>query len=315
MNRHDILKPMGIALLALIGFHGCSSDEVSDAYGQFEATEIRISSQSSGELLSFTAEEGRTLKAGEQVGQVDTTQLILREQELLAQQQATRSQIANIDAQIAVQQEQLQTARNNLDRTRRMLKDQAATPQKMDDIRGTVNTLQKQVNALQTQKQSVRAEINATQARLDQLRQQLKDAQVINPIRGTVLTTFAEPFEVVQQGQPLYEIAALDTLELKVYISGAQLPSVRLGQQVEVLVDASAEENQQLSGTISWIASEAEFTPKMIQTKEERVTQVYAVKVKVPNPNGLLKIGMPGEVNFAAADESGAAGQAKNDKQ
>src|SRR5699024_1273687 len=119
-----------------------------------------------------------------------------------------------------------------------------------------------------------------------------------NPVDGTVLNSFVEPFEVVRQGQPLYQIANLDTLELRAYISGAQLPSVKLGQRVQILVDSTAETNQQLSGKVSWIASEAEFTPKMVQTKEERVTQVYAVKVRVSNPNGVLKIGMPGEVNF-----------------
>ena len=120
----------------------------------------------------------------------------------------------------------------------------------------------------------------------------------VNPVNGTVLTSYAERYELVQAGQPLYQIASLDTLDLRVYISGAQLPSVNIGRQVEVLVDKNAEEDQSMHGTISWIASEAEFTPKTIQTKEERVTQVYAVKVRVPNPEGILKIGMPGEVNF-----------------
>jgi HlyD family secretion protein len=145
----------------------------------------------------------------------------------------------------------------------------------------------------------VQAEIKATKARQNQLDRQLQDTRIVNPVSGTVLTTFAEPHELVKEGQPLYQIANLDTLELRVYISGAQLPSIKLGQEAEVLVDKNAEENQQFNGQISWIASEAEFTPRMIQTKEERVTQVYAVKVRVPNPDGILKIGMPGEVNFS----------------
>ena len=183
-------------------------------------------------------------------------------------------------------------------RIQNLLKDEAATQQQLDDIQGKVRTIRKQIDALQTQKQSVRAEINATQARINRINQQLTDALVTNPVNGTVLTSYVEPHELVGQGQPLYQIANLDTLELRVYVSGAQLPEIKLGQPVEVLVDKNEEENQQLSGGISWIASEAEFTPKMIQTKQERVTQVYAVKVKVPNPDGILKIGMPGEVNF-----------------
>jgi len=204
----------------------------------------------------------------------------------------------NINAEVEVQREQLQTAETNLKRIQNLLKDEAATEQQLDDIQGKVRTIRKQIDALQTQKQSVRAEINATQARINRINQQLTDALVTNPVNGTVLTSYVEQHELVGQGQPLYQIANLDTLELRVYVSGAQLPEIKLGQPVEVLVDKNEEENQQLSGGISWIASEAEFTPKMIQTKQERVTQVYAVKVKVPNPDGILKIGMPGEVNF-----------------
>lgn len=276
----------------------CASNNKSDAYGQFEATETTISSKASGELLSFTANEGDNLEADQQVGIVDTAQLNLKKDELQAQVQATVSQIENINAQIEVQKEQLQTARTNLNRIEALIKDNAATQQQLDDTEGKVRTLLKQIDALQTQKQSVRAEIKATEARLNQMERQLDDTRIVNPIRGTVLNTYVDPYEVVSQGQPLYQIANLDTLELRIYVSGAQLPSIKLGQSVEVLVDKNAEENQPFNGQISWIASEAEFTPKMIQTKEERVTQVYAVKVKVPNPDGVLKIGMPGEVNF-----------------
>jgi len=296
-----MIRKLLIALVTAAGVFmlmGCSSEEKSDAYGQFEATETIVSSKTSGELLSFIADEGDQLKAGQQVGLVDTTQLQLRKEELESQLESTRSQIENINAQVAVQQEQLQTALTDLQRTQALFKDSAATQQQLDDIQGRVRTLRKQVDASQTQKESVRAQIKATRSRINQLEQQLKDAHVLNPVKGIVLTSYVEPHEIVGQGQPLYQVANLDTLELRVYISGAQLPSVKLGQTVKVLVDKNAEENQQLSGKVSWIASEAEFTPKMIQTKEERVTQVYAMKVKVPNPDGILKIGMPGEVNF-----------------
>ena len=287
---------LGVLLIVITG--GCSNNEKSDAYGQFEAVETTVSSKVSGELLSFTVSEGATVAAGKEVAIIDTVQLNLKKDELLSQREAAKSKIATIDAEIAVQQQKLKTAQKNLQRIRAMRKDSAATEQQLDDAEGNVQTMQKQIQALETQKKSVHAEVKSIEARLNQVEQQLDDAHVINPINGTVLTTFVERHELVGQGKPLYQIANLDTLELRAYVSGAQLPSVRLGQSVEILVDKNAEENQQLSGKISWIASQAEFTPKMIQTKEERVTQVYAIKVKVPNPDGILKIGMPGEVNF-----------------
>ena len=289
---------MDAIFLMLFGLGGCAKNEKSDAYGQFEATETTISSKASGELLMYNVSEGDQLLAGKQVAKIDTTTLNLQKEELKAQLKATRTKIENISAEVEVQREQLQTAETNLKRIQNLLKDEAATQQQLDDIQGKVRTIRKQIDALQTQKQSVRAEINATQARINRINQQLTDALVTNPVNGTVLTSYVEPHELVGQGQPLYQIANLDTLELRVYVSGAQLPEIKLGQPVEVLVDKNEEENQQLSGGISWIASEAEFTPKMIQTKQERVTQVYAVKVKVPNPDGILKVGMPGEVNF-----------------
>ncbi|WP_440999565.1 HlyD family secretion protein [Fodinibius sp. SL11] len=300
MMRFEQSKLFGvwISMFFLLVITGCANDGKSDAYGQFEAVETTVSAQTSGELLSFSVSEGETVAAGTQVAVIDTVQLSLKRDELLSQQEAAESKIDNVDAEIAVQQQKLETAQKNLNRIRAMRKDAAATQQQLDDAEGNVKTIQKQIQALETQKKAIRADIKSVDARLKQVEQQLGDAHVMNPIRGTVLTTFVETYELVGQGQPLYKIASLDTLELRAYVSGAQLPSIKLGQQVEVVVDKNADENQQLGGRISWIASQAEFTPKMIQTKEERVTQVYAIKIKVPNPDGILKIGMPGEVNF-----------------
>ncbi len=293
-SLHKVL--LGILFFLMVS--GCTNNEKSDAYGQFEAVKTTVSAKGSGELLSFTVSEGTNLRAGKEVAVIDTVQLNLKKDELLSQREAAESKIETIDAEIGVQQQKLETAQKNLNRIRAMRKDNAATEQQLDDGEGNMQTIQKQIQALETQKKSVRAEIKSISARLNQVEQQLADAHVINPVNGTVLTTFVEPYELVGQGQPLYQIANLDTLELRAYVSGAQLPSIKLGQPVEVLVDKNVDTNQQLSGRISWIASQAEFTPKMIQTKEERVTQVYAIKVKVPNPDGILKIGMPGEVNF-----------------
>ncbi|WP_372635244.1 HlyD family secretion protein [Fodinibius sp.] len=292
---------MGVIVLAGLvaaGSYGCATEEKSDAYGQFEATEISISSEAPGKLIRYTINEGDRLDRNTRVGRVDTTRLSLQKKELRSQLESVRSNIENIDARVEVRQEELALAQANLKRTEALYEDGAATGQQLDNARSKVQTAEKGIRALQTEKQSIRAQIEVTRTRIEQVEDQIDDALIVNPVTGTVLTSFVETHEILRQGQPLYEIANLDTLELRVYISGAQLPSVKLGQHVEVLVDKNAGENQGMEGKVSWIASEAEFTPKMIQTKEERVTQVYAVKIRVPNPDGILKIGMPGEVNF-----------------
>lgn len=179
-----------------------------------------------------------------------------------------------------------------------MFKDGAATEKQLDDAQARVQTLKEKIEALQSKKQAIRAKIDSVKARIAQVSERIKNAMIINPVNGTVLTSFVETHEVVRRGQPLYRIANLDTLILQVYVSGAQLPQVKLGEEVKVLVDKNAEEYYKLQGTVTWIANKAEFTPQQIQTKEERVTQVYAVEVRVPNPKGILKIGMPGEVVF-----------------
>lgn len=290
-------------LVLLVLTAGCSASEKSDAYGQFEAIETTVSAEANGKLINFTAGEGIVIKRGKVTGVIDTTQLALKKKELESQLESIRARISSIDAQVEVQQEQLETALTNLKRIESLHKDDAATQQQLDDVGGQVRTLRKQINASQIQKESIRAEINATRVRIEQVEQQIQDAVVRNPVQGTVLNTFVEPHEVVQTGQPLYRVAGLDTLILRIYVSGAQLPNIKIGQNVEVLVDKNAEENQAMRGRISWVASKAEFTPEQIQTKEERVTQVYAVKVRVPNPEGILKIGMPGEVNFNRGSE------------
>ncbi len=287
-----------VFVLVLGSAMGCSSEEKSDAYGQFEATEITVSSEASGTLLNYGAEEGIVLKAGRQVGQIDSTKQVLQRRQLEAKLSSVESKIDNINAEVDVRRSELENAEKDLQRYRSLVKERAATPKQLEDVEARYRTLRKQVDALQTQKRSVRAEITALRVQIEQLEEELEDTRIVNPVYGTVLTSFVESYEVIQRGQPLYRIANLDTLLLRVYISGAQLPEVKLGQQAEVLVDKNARENHRLDGRVSWIASEAEFTPRQIQTKEERVTQVYAVKVRVPNPEGMLKIGMPGEVNF-----------------
>jgi HlyD family secretion protein len=288
-----ILYLVGLSLLI-----GCSiQEEKSDAYGNFEAREIIVSAQMQGELLSLDIEEGQTLEQGTTVGWVDTSLLAVRREQLLAQRNSLGARLANIQAQAEVQAEQIETLQTEKKRIQRLLKDEAATPQKFDNIQGQLRVAEKKLQSIRTQKQSVYAERQVLNTRLNEVQTQIEKCCITNPIQGTVLEKYLEPCELAAPGKAIYKIADLSEMILRVYISGAQLPHIQIGQQVEVLIDRNKEENQSLTGTISWISSKAEFTPKIIQTKEERVDLVYAVKVRVEN-EGSIKIGMPGEINF-----------------
>ncbi|MDZ7691118.1 MAG: hypothetical protein U5K69_08275 [Balneolaceae bacterium] len=201
---------------ALMILSGCATEEQSDAYGQFEATETTISSEISGKLLQFSVEDGSNLAPGQQVGYVDSTQRVLQRDQLIAQMESTEARIASVNAEVDVQEEELALAHTNLERIKALANDGAATQQKLDDAQSRVRTIQKRIDALQTQKQSIRAKINAARSSIAQVNEQIDDARIINPINGTVLTSFVEPHEIVQMGQPLYRIANLDTLILRI---------------------------------------------------------------------------------------------------
>tara|TARA_Y100001935_G_scaffold255672_1_gene271371 strand:- start:209274 stop:210161 length:888 start_codon:yes stop_codon:yes gene_type:complete len=292
------MKNHMIWLILVVLAAGCTSAEKSDAYGQFEADEVIISAEVPGTLLRFDIQEGTELNAGVQIGLIDTLSLQLRKNEAESSLKAVQTKLENLNAQVEVYKAQLETASINLRRIEALAAEKAATDQQLDDVKGKIKTLDAQIHAVRVQKQSVYAEMETIKSRIAQVEDQIRRAKIINPINGVVLAKYAEQAELVGQGKPLYQIANLDELELRVFITGAQLTEVKLGEQVEVLIDKDANDNESLSGTVSWISSEAEFTPKMIQTKDERVTQVYAVKIRVQNPDGKLKIGMPGEVNF-----------------
>ena len=292
------LLPKILYVVGLFLLMGCSIQEKkSDAYGNFEAREIILSAQMQGELLSLDLEEGQTLEQGTTVGWIDTSMLAVKRQQLLAQKSSLAARLANIRAQEAVQAEQIDNLQTEKDRIQRMLKDEAATPQKYDNIQGQLRVAEKKLQSIRTQRQSVYAERQVLNTRLNEVQTQIEKCRITNPIKGTVLEKYLEPSEVAAPGKAIYKIADLSEMILRVYISGAQLPHIEIGQQVEVQIDENREENQSLTGTVSWISSKAEFTPKIIQTKEERVDLVYAVKVRVQN-EGSIKIGMPGEINF-----------------
>lgn len=284
--------------LSVILLSGCSNDkQKSDAYGNFEATETIVSSESSGKLYELNVEEGQVIEANKIVGYIDTTQLYLKKLQLAQQKNTTRTKFKNVSSQISVLQEQKRVAIRERDRVERLIKDNAATGKQLDDLNGSIDVINKQISSIDIQNSTTNEELKGYDVQIQQVVDQLQKSNITNPVKGTVIMKFAEQGEIVSFGKPLYKIADISIMELRVYVSGAQLPEIKLGQKVKVLIDDGKSGYKTLEGEISWISSKAEFTPKIIQTKEERVNLVYAVKVKVAN-DGSLKIGMPGEIMF-----------------
>jgi len=284
--------------LIFIALIACNKKESqSDAYGNFEADPVLVSAEATGKLLQFTVSQGQQIDSGTVAGIIDTAQIVLSKQQLSAQSSAVNAKKGTIRSQIAVFEEQIINLKVNETRVREMLKDGAATQKQMDDITGQISVVEKQIASTQTQFISVEKEIEVLKAQENILDEQYRRCFIKSPLSGTVLETYAEQGEITATGKTLFKVADIGELTLKVYVDGSLLPSVKLGQQVEVIIDKNQKENHQLTGKVAWISPEAEFTPKIIQTKEERVKLVYAVKIKVPN-DGRLKIGMPGEANF-----------------
>ena len=272
----------------------CSNDEKADGYGNFEATEITVSAESNGKLEFLKVEEGQILEKGAIVGLVDTLQLYLNKQQLLASKETVASKSGGVWSQVSVLNQQLQIAKTEEQRIQNMFNESAATQRQLDQANSQVNVLKKQIQNVETQNSPIVNEAKAIDAKIAQINDQIVKAKIINPIAGTVLTKFAEPGEIASFGKPLYKIADMNEMTLRVYVSETQLPNIKIGQEVTVKID-SGEEMKDYTGVISWISSSAEFTPKIIQTKEERVNLVYAVKVIVKNDES-LKIGMPAEM-------------------
>ncbi len=285
---------IGTLLLASTLISCNNGNDKADGYGNFEATETIVSSESNGKLLKFTVEEGQQLKQNKIVGLVDTIPLSLKRVQLIASKEIIRSKSKGVLSQISVLNAQLTTAMISKNRIENLLKANAGTQKQLDDINGKVATLKQQINSIKTQNIAVLNELKSSNAQIAQLDDLIKKSIITNPINGTVLVKYAEPYEITSFGKPLYKIANLSSLELRVYISETQLPEIKIGQKVTVKIDTGST-TKNYDGIITWIASEAEFTPKIIQTKEERVNLVYAVKVTVKN-DGSLKIGMPAEM-------------------
>jgi HlyD family secretion protein len=290
MKTHHLLA--SVLLLT-----ACHKDQgTADAYGNFEAVETLVSAKGTGELLRFDVEEGMTLEAGTTVGVIDTTILGLQAKEIIADRDAIASKARNVVAQIEVQDARMAELLREQKRVQNMFADHAATQKQLDDMGSRIAVLKKQSAAIETQDPGITAQVRALDAKEAQVRQRIADMHVVNPVHGTVVVKLAEAHELAAPGKALYRIADMDTLELRAYISGARLAGVKLGAHVQVGIDRGDSGVVRRPGRVSWISNEAEFTPKTIQTREERVDMVYAFKVRVANSGGLLKNGMPGEV-------------------
>lgn len=296
------INPIITALALLFVLASCTNNTKQfDATGSFEAEETIISAEATGVLKQFDIEEGTVLHAGQTIGYVDSVQLYLKKKQLEAQVLALLSKKPNVSVQLASLQEQLKTTMYEQKRIASLVKAQAATTKQLDDINAQIEVLKKQIEAqkssLEISTQGISKDTAPLQLQIDQLEDQLKNCRIINPTNGTVLTKYAEVNEMTSNGKPLYKIADLSTIILRAYITGDQLPLVKLKQKLKVFTDDGKGGYKESSGIITWINDKAEFTPKTIQTKDERANMVYAVKVSVKN-DGYLKIGMYGEVKF-----------------
>ena len=291
-------KINAISMLTLsVIFISCnSSDDKADAYGNFEVEETTISAQASGELLQFNIEEGDRLKPGFLVGTIDSTTLIIQKNEIIANIGSVKVKKANIAAEQKVLEAEMTNLKRERNRVERLIESQAATQKQLDDLEGNIEVLKSKMKALKSQYQVIDAQVNALLAKVDLVNEQISHCEIINPAAGLVLTKLARKNELVAPGKPLYKIADMSDMYLKAYVSEPQLATIKEGQQVSVTIDFQ-DSTKTFPGNITWISAESEFTPKIIQTKEERVNLVYAIKVNVKN-DGYLKMGMPGEVHF-----------------
>jgi HlyD family secretion protein len=290
------------SILLLLSIAACNQNKKNfDASGAFEAEETIISSEASGVIRQLELEEGQVLAAGQVVGYVDSLQLYLKKKQVEAQITALLGKKPDVPVQLAALEEQLKTAEKEKQRIANLVKADAATTKQLDDINAQVELIGRQIasqrSTLTLSSEGISNDAVSLQVQAEQLNDQLRKCSIVNPVKGTVLLKYAEPNEMTVAGKPLYKIADLSSLTLRAYITGNQLPLVKLGQQVKVLTDDGNGGFKESAGSITWISNKSEFTPKTIQTKDERANLVYAIKVRVKN-DGALKIGMYAEIKF-----------------
>ncbi len=293
---------LGLSIMATSLFSCGNDNGKADGYGNFEATEITISAENSGKLIQFNVNEGDKLITDQFIGYIDTIPLALKREQLEVSKAVISSKSKGVLSQIAVLNSKLKMANTNKSRVQNLIKDNAGTQKQLDDVTGEIDVIKNQIRSVEIQNAPVVNELKSIDVQLKQIDDQIKKSKITNPLNGTVLTKYAEPNEITAFGKPLYKIADLSTMQLRVYISETQLATIKIGQEVIVKID-DGEAMKSYNGSINWIASEAEFTPKIIQTKEERVALVYAVKIDVIN-DGSLKIGMPAELWINNSDNN-----------
>jgi HlyD family secretion protein len=296
------MKRIAIASIVLVGLHGCRTENSEgDASGTFEATEIIVSAEVNGKVLALDLVEGQTLTRGQVVGMIDSTALYLNKVQLLQSQKAVLAGRQDVDAQVDGLQKELNNAKADQRRIENLVKGQVASQKQLDDANLRVETLKARIKAMESQLQTANTSISeqgrSISAQLSLINDQLRRCRISNPVEGTVLTKYCEAYEMTAVGKPLYKVADLSSMMLRAYISNDQQAKVKVGQPVKVLVDSGDGAMKTYPGVLQWINDKAEFTPKTIQTKDERVNLVYAIKVAVKN-DGYLKIGMYGEVGF-----------------
>ena len=280
----------------------CGNKDVDyDASGVFETTEVIVSARGTGEIISLDVEEGQTVKANRPLGELDRTQLVLQRQQLLAGREAAASRRLNTARQVASLRQQISNLQSEQIRFRALLEDGAATQKQVDDIGYQIATLQKQLAATDEQVSTANRSIDGQSAGFDaqigQVDDMMQQAVITSPIDGIVLSKYAEAGEFAVPGRALFKVADVSEMKLRAYITADLLTGLEIGQQVKVYADQGANGRKEYDGTVSWISSEAEFTPKTIQTRDERSNLVYAVKITVRN-DGLIKRGMYGDVKF-----------------
>jgi HlyD family secretion protein len=294
-------KFITMAIAALLLAACGNSEKEYDATGTFEATETTVSAEQNGTLLTFAINEGDEIEAGSEVGLIDTTQTWLKLQQARATQEVYQSQKPDMEKQTSATRQQLAKAQAEQQRYKELVADGAAPSKMLDDATNQVQVLQRQLAAqlssLSTSTNALSKQMAATEVQIDQLRDQLRKCHITAPLKGTVLEKYAERGEFVAVGKPLFKMADMEQVYIRAYVTSAQLQSIRTGQQVKVFADYGDGKKQEYDGTVSWISSRSEFTPKTILTDDERADLVYAVKVRVKN-DGFIKIGMYGEVKF-----------------
>lgn len=272
-----------------------------DASGIFEVTEVIVSSQANGEIKQFSINEGDILNANQQVGVIDTTQLYLKKEQLEASKASVRNKKTNTSTQIAALQQQLETQKKEQKRYQQLISSNAANQKQLDDINAQIKLLEKQIAAqyetINNTNNSLSDEESSLNAQIAQLKDQINNSIITSPINGTVLSKYAEQGELAVQGTALFKVANTGRMYLRAYITASQLTTAKLGQSVKVYSDLGESDRKEYDGKITWIADKAEFTPKTIQTRDERANLVYAVKIEVKN-DGYIKKGMYGEVKF-----------------